>query len=263
MRVTLAVVTTASFLLLADSVTGQDALSAGALPRPTASCDQEWLEEVVVSVPGGEARPATLDSLARDVAYWFRPELAVAVRNTAYDVVVARDSIRVRQRSPAGDAAFDRASRQAVDAAAHERAFEPFVPPGNAPPLTVRVHFGEDDTGRQTRFVKRAFCWAVQRPDSPRPSFPLELAPTSTSMASNEGTTGVGRTFMQGDVEARFLVDTSGRVDPASLQILSSSHEAFTREVRRVVPLLRYFPAELGGRAAAQMVDQRFEFSAR
>ena len=248
--------------LLSGSAAVAQEPSTPLVQRPEGSCDKERIESVIVAGPGG-ARSATLDSIARDVAYWFRPEAASAVRNTSFEVLVGRDTIAVEQREPAGDAAFDRATRQAVDAAAHEKAFDVLVRKPGSPPVTVTVHFGEQPNGRQLRFVERTFCWAVQRPDSPRPSFPLELAPTNTQMASNEGTTGVGRTFMHGEVEARFLVDTAGRVDPATLQIASSSHEGFTREVKRVVPLLRYFPAELGGRPAAQMVEQRFEFTAR
>ena len=231
--------------------------------RPQRSCGSERLERVLVEARQGRSGPV-LDSVAADVAYWFRPEPGYAVRNTAYAVLLSGDRVAIEPLGTSGDAAFDRVTRQAVDAAAHERAFARLAPPAGATPVEVRVHFGEDAEGRQTRFVERSFCVAEQRRDSPRPNFPLELLPNETGapVASNEGTPGVAKSFMYGAVEATFVVDTAGRVDPATLRILSSSHEGFTREVKRVLPLLRFYPAELAGRPAPQVVSQRFDFSA-
>ena len=231
--------------------------------RPHRSCGSERLERVLVT--DGEGRSgAALDSVAADVAFWFRPEAASAVRNTAYAVVLGDGGVVIEQGETSGDAAFDLVTRQAVDAAAHEHAFSRLAPAAGAAPVRVIVHFGEDARGRQTRFVERSYCVAEQRPDSPRPSFPLELLPNETGapVVSNEGTPGVAKSFRYGAVEATFVVDTAGRVDPATFRIVSSSHEGFTREVKRVLPLLRFYPAELAGRPAPQVVSQRFDFSA-
>lgn len=231
--------------------------------RSRASCQSERLERVSVGDAKGGTRPA-LDSLAAVIGFWFRPEFAPSVRNTAYTVVVTSEGIAVQQQRPAGDSAFDRVTRQAIDAAGHEHAFARFAPEVPGAPVAVAVHFGEDLAGRQVPAVERSFCLAEQRPDSPRPSFPQELTPnlSTVPVATTQGAPGVAKTIMFGSVDATFVVDSAGHAVPETLQILESSHEAFTREIKRILPLLRYYPAELGGRPTAQVVTQHFEFSA-
>jgi hypothetical protein len=232
--------------------------------RPQSSCQSERLEQVTVGDSQGRTRPA-LDSLAAVIAFWFRPDFAPSVRNTAYTVVVTGSGIAVEQQRPAGDTAFDRVTRQAIDAAGHEHAFSRFAPETPGAPVAVAVHFGEDLAGRQLPHVERSFCLAEQRPDSPRPSFPQELTPnlSGAPVATASGDPGVAKTIMRGEVDATFVVDSAGQALPETLQILSSSHEAFSREVKRILPMLRYYPAQLSGRPTAQVVTQHFEFSAR
>ena len=46
-------------------------------------------------------------------------------------------------------------------------------------------------------------------------------------------------------VTARFMIDTVGRVDTTSVEILTTSGEAFTRQVLLALPAWRFEPAEL------------------
>jgi protein TonB len=64
-----------------------------------------------------------------------------------------------------------------------------------------------------------------------------------------------------GDVVVRFVVDTTGRVEPLSVQIVRSTHPLFTEAVRRVLPGARFAPAEAGGRRVRQLVEQPFSFA--
>lgn len=64
-----------------------------------------------------------------------------------------------------------------------------------------------------------------------------------------------------GEVTTRFVVDTAGRIDPASVQVLRSSHPAFTGAVREVLGQFKYLPAESGGRRVARTVEQTFRFA--
>lgn len=65
---------------------------------------------------------------------------------------------------------------------------------------------------------------------------------------------------VEGRVVARFIVDTTGRVEKGSVQIVSAAHPAFEDAVRRVLPAMRFRPAEARGRRVRQLVDMPFEF---
>ena len=64
-----------------------------------------------------------------------------------------------------------------------------------------------------------------------------------------------------GDVLVRFVVDTSGRVEPSSVEIAHASHDLFADAVRRWLPRTRYVPAEVAGRRVRQLVEQRVDFA--
>jgi TonB family protein len=64
----------------------------------------------------------------------------------------------------------------------------------------------------------------------------------------------------EGRVHATFVVDTSGRVDMASVRVLASDDPAFSESVRDALGAMRFRPALRGGRAVRQLVEQRFNF---
>jgi outer membrane biosynthesis protein TonB len=64
-----------------------------------------------------------------------------------------------------------------------------------------------------------------------------------------------------GEVVARFVVDTAGRVDPGSFRLVSATNPAFVHPVRTSVPRMRYAPAESAGRRIPQVVEQAFRFT--
>jgi TonB family protein len=64
----------------------------------------------------------------------------------------------------------------------------------------------------------------------------------------------------EGRVQASFVVDTTGRVDMASVQVLASDDPEFTESVRTALGEMRFHPAMRGGRAVRQLVEQRFSF---
>ena len=65
---------------------------------------------------------------------------------------------------------------------------------------------------------------------------------------------------VEGDVKAEFVVNESGRAVLWSLRIVSSTNEQFSEAVRNALPRMRFRPAQLGGRAVAQTVQQLFAF---
>jgi TonB family protein len=68
---------------------------------------------------------------------------------------------------------------------------------------------------------------------------------------------------IDGRVLVQFNVDTLGAVDPASVRILSSTHELFSNAVRDALRGFRFRPAEVDGRRVVALAEMPFEFSIR
>jgi TonB family protein len=64
----------------------------------------------------------------------------------------------------------------------------------------------------------------------------------------------------EGHVQATFVVDTTGRVDMASVRVLESDDPEFSASVRTALGEMRFRPATRGGKAVRQLVEQRFNF---
>ena len=90
----------------------------------------------------------------------------------------------------------------------------------------------------------------------------VEVAVTSRSgNAAPAYPASLRRQRVEGFVIARFVVDTLGRVERASLQVLHADHPDFADAVRAVLPRHRFTAARLDGRAVRQLVEQRFVFA--
>ena len=65
-------------------------------------------------------------------------------------------------------------------------------------------------------------------------------------------------------IEARFsvffIVDTTGRIDPTTIEVPPSIEGGFAKAVRDVLVLWHFFPAEVRGRRVRQLMEQPFEF---
>jgi TonB family protein len=64
----------------------------------------------------------------------------------------------------------------------------------------------------------------------------------------------------EGMVQATYVVDTAGRVDTATIQVLHSDDPRFAESVRTALGLMRFRPATRGGKSVRQLVEQRFRF---
>jgi TonB family protein len=65
---------------------------------------------------------------------------------------------------------------------------------------------------------------------------------------------------VEGSVHTRYVIDTTGRADSTSFEVLDATHPAFARAVRDAVPGMRFTAAQVNGRHVRQMVEQRFDF---
>jgi protein TonB len=65
---------------------------------------------------------------------------------------------------------------------------------------------------------------------------------------------------VEGVVAMRFIVGADGRVEPGSINVISTPHKLFAEAVRKSLLETRYRPAEASGRAVRQVVEQTFSF---
>jgi TonB family protein len=65
---------------------------------------------------------------------------------------------------------------------------------------------------------------------------------------------------IEGQVDATYVVDTTGRVDTSTFQVLESADTLFTESVRTALADTRFRPARRSGKAVRQLVAQRFRF---
>jgi TonB family protein len=110
--------------------------------------------------------------------------------------------------------------------------------PGRARDLDVGAGAGADTELRGTELVMRIVA-------SAKPIYPSALRQA-----------GIG-----GHVIIRFTVDTAGRVDMGSVQVIESTHPLFAAAVRMVLPSYRFKPSEAGGRRIASTAEMPFEFT--
>ena len=64
----------------------------------------------------------------------------------------------------------------------------------------------------------------------------------------------------EGVVQAIYVVDTTGRVDTTTIQVVSSDDVRFSESVRAALGLMRFRPARRGGKPVRQTVEQQFRF---
>jgi periplasmic protein TonB len=94
------------------------------------------------------------------------------------------------------------------------------------------------------------FEFQVEKPVSARPGNPRAQYPDDLRARSRGG-----------EVTCQFVVDTTGKVDMATFEVVKASEAAYASSVKRVLPQMRYFPAEEGGHKVRQLVEQDFRFA--
>src|ERR1700682_430689 len=114
----------------------------------------------------------------------------------------------------------------------------------------VRGGTGTGVAGGVANTNQTYFEFQVEKPaemlqDSPKPKYPSVLE--SSGIA--------------GEVQAQFVVNSSGKADMDSFKVLKSTNELFTQAVKSVLPRMRFSPAQIGGKPVNQLVQQAFQFA--
>jgi TonB family protein len=65
---------------------------------------------------------------------------------------------------------------------------------------------------------------------------------------------------VEGSVMVRYVVDSFGRADLSTLQVLRATRVEFAVAVREALPFMRFMPAKMGQKAVPQLVEQPFNF---
>ncbi|MGH7646583.1 MAG: energy transducer TonB [Gemmatimonadaceae bacterium] len=97
----------------------------------------------------------------------------------------------------------------------------------------------------QTYFEFQVEKPALAKEDNPRPTYP--------SMLESAG--------VEGEVLVQFVIDTLGRADMNTFKVLKSSNDLFTQSIKNVLPRLRFYAAETGGRKVRELVQYPFSFA--
>jgi protein TonB len=94
------------------------------------------------------------------------------------------------------------------------------------------------------------FDFQVEKQAGPMPGSPTPEYPEMLRSANIEG-----------EVLAQFVVDTSGKVDIPTFKVLKSTNDQFTDAVKRALPHMKFFAAEIGGRKVKELVQQPYAFN--
>ncbi|HEY6218571.1 MAG TPA: energy transducer TonB [Gemmatimonadaceae bacterium] len=65
---------------------------------------------------------------------------------------------------------------------------------------------------------------------------------------------------IEGSVQARYVVDSTGFADPETLEIVRATRLEFAISVRNALPGMHFTPAKIGPRRVRQLVSQEFTF---
>ena len=69
----------------------------------------------------------------------------------------------------------------------------------------------------------------------------------------------LGPSGVHGRVVVRAVIDEGGRLEPASISLVTSSSSAFERAVREVLPQMRFRPAQAGNQPVPALIELRFD----
>jgi outer membrane biosynthesis protein TonB len=193
-----------------------------------------------VALPG-----AYTERAAKESFFYFAPPEARAPRYALVQVTVHRGgTLSGMSVVETSQDYFGREVTHVLDVAARGGAFTPFPDGVSGDSLVLRISFGLRFGETKPYLAKRKVCPAWPLASNPRPDYPPELRDHHVA----------------GFVRTRFMVDSTGHVQPETFQVLSSTSDLLTREVRAILPRLKFQSAEVQGRKISELTEQTFSF---
>jgi TonB family protein len=126
-------------------------------------------------------------------------------------------------------------------------------------PLSLQIEKPEGGTAgtpdrvvEQQRLAESMGAFALLDVDSAAVRDPRSAAPAYPEEMQARGIEGV--------VRVRFVVDSTGVIDPATVKVLEMTNESFARAVRSAIPEMRFRPALMGTKPVRQLSEQSFAF---
>lgn len=97
-------------------------------------------------------------------------------------------------------------------------------------------------------------------PDKAYMDFQVEQQVEAISGTHVEYPEALRSSGIEGEVQAQFVVNENGRVEPGTFKVLNSANDAFVTAVKRALPDMRFRPARIGDTKVSQVVQQSFVF---
>lgn len=182
--------------------------------------------------------------------------VAVAIWATRHDATARPVPIVVRVDPPPATAGGEpRPARTAW----HVPAVPPVVVPGRVGTLDIAIAIENLRLPRPGMGAPTGGTWAGDGGD-PVPVELVEQRPELLSAPPPEYPDRLRRLGVEGSVIVRVVVDTSGRVEPASVTVLRATHPELVAPVRRALVRALFRPARVHGRAVRVLVEIPFAF---
>ncbi len=142
----------------------------------------------------------------------------------------------------------------------------PIAIPATLPPLPADPVGAPTLPGPDPRFVPGGATTPTAPPMDPNSAYladQVEVEVALTRGAPPRYPSTLRAAGVEGDVRFRFVVDTTGRVEIASVEQLGATHGAFAIAVRETLAKLRFSPARVGDRRVRQLVEYPVVFRIR
>jgi periplasmic protein TonB len=97
-------------------------------------------------------------------------------------------------------------------------------------------------------------------PDKPYMDYQVEKQVEAISGTNVEYPEALRSSGIEGQVQAEFVVNENGRVEPGTFKLLNDPNPAFASAVRRALSGMRFSAARIGGTKVSQVVHQSFVF---
>jgi outer membrane biosynthesis protein TonB len=180
---------------------------------------------------------ASMYSLANRVIYVAPPPRVPAAEGS-------REQLKYVGDAPVGEGSgFARGSQLNV---------EPEKQVANLSPRPGDLGTEQANTVEQRRFASYDTVFTIAEVDSAVSLDPASAAPVYPPALLKLG--------VEGSVMVRYVVDSLGIADIATLQIIRASRIEFAMAIREALPGMRFTPARMGGKAVPQLVEQPFNF---